>query len=275
MTSNDQRSTIRVGAMAPPLHEQLGVPAELLNHQQQDIDALIRLRVRGVLAPSVARKGEERVIKEVVRVVERHRQGLEAPAMNLEKRRWPIEEAEPVATSLVKLLSPYCQAIVIAGSIRRRKAQVGDIELLCVSRVTIPQDMFGGLATSQHTLDVALEDMTREGDLLQRRLNKAGRPTFGPSNKLLIHVPTGIPVDVFSASKRNWGMAMVLRTGPREFNVRMMTRFLELGMKGHAYGGVTDRNGNEVSCQNEHEVFRILGWEYLSPEDRDEGKAYE
>ena len=74
MTSNDQRSTIRVGAMAPPLHEQLGVPAELLNHQQQDIDALIRLRVRGVLAPSVARKGEERVIKEVVRVVERHRQ---------------------------------------------------------------------------------------------------------------------------------------------------------------------------------------------------------
>ena len=196
-------------------------------------------------------------------------------AMNVEKRRWPIEEAEPVAVSLVKLLSPYCQAMVIAGSIRRRKAQVGDIELLCVSRVTISQDMFGGLATSQHTLDVALEDMTREGDLLQKRLNKAGSPTFGPSNKLLIHVPTGMPVDVFSASKRNWGMAMVVRTGSREFNIRMMTRFLELGMKGHAYGGVTDPNGNEVSCPNEHEVFRILGWEYLSPEDRDGGKAYE
>ena len=193
--------------------------------------------------------------------------------MNVEKRRWPIEVAEPVATSLGKLLTPYCQAIVIAGSIRRRKAKVGDIELLCISKVTSSQDMLGGLATNQYTLDVALEDMTRQEDLLQRRLNKAGRPTFGPSNKLLIHVPTGIPVDIFSASEKNWGMAMVVRTGPREFNVRMMTRFLELGMKGHAYGGVTDRNGNEVNCPDEYAVFRILGWEYLSPEDRDGGKA--
>ena len=190
--------------------------------------------------------------------------------MNVEKRRWPIEVAEPVAKSLVKRLSPYCQGIEVAGSIRRRKVQVGDIELLCISKVTSSQDMFGGLATSYYALDEALEDMTRGGDLLQRRLNKVGRPTFGPSNKLLVHTPTGIPVDVFSASEQNWGMTMVVRTGPREFNVRMMARFLELGMKGHAYGGVTDSQGNEVDCPDEATVFRLLGWPWIPPWERNQ-----
>ena len=191
--------------------------------------------------------------------------------MNVEKRRWPIEVAGPVAKSLVKQLSPYCQGIEVAGSIRRCKAQVGDIELLCIPKVTRSQDMFGRVAASHDALDEALGDMTRDGGLLQKRLNKLGRPAFGPSNKLLVHTPTGIPIDVFSVSEKNWGMAMVVRTGPKEFNVRMMARFLELGMRGHAYGGVTDRQGNEVNCPDEATVFSLLGWKYLEPEERDVG----
>ena len=188
--------------------------------------------------------------------------------MIVEKRRWPLEVAESVAESLMEHLSSYCQEILVAGSIRRRKADVGDIELLCISKVTSSQDMFGGLATNLYALDDALEDMTRDGDLLRKRLNKVGHPTFGPSNKLLIHVPTGIPVDVFSASEKNWGMGLVVRTGPREFNVRMMARFKELGMRGHAYGGVTDRDGSELECPDETTVFRLLGWSWIPPEER-------
>ena len=49
---------------------------------------------------------------------------------------------------------------------------------------------------------------------------------------------------------------------------RMMARFLELGMKGHAYGGVTDSQGNEVDCPDEATVFRLLGWPWIPPEQR-------
>ena len=52
-----------------------------------------------------------------------------------------IERA--VADQLVDLLEPYCERIQIAGSVRRKKPYVKDIELLCVSKVTSSPDMFG------------------------------------------------------------------------------------------------------------------------------------
>ena len=81
-------------------------------------------------------------------------------------------------------------------------------------------------------------------------------------------MPSGIPVDVFSSSTNNWGMSLVVRTGSKDFNVRMMARFRELGMRGHAYGGVTDQEGNEIECPDEETVFRLLGWSWMPPERR-------
>ena len=63
-------------------------------------------------------------------------------------------------------------------------------------------------------------------------------------------------------------MSLVVRTGPKDFNVRMMSRFRELEMRGHAYGGVTDRNGNDVECPDEATVFGLLGWPWIPPEER-------
>ena len=60
----------------------------------------------------------------------------------------------------------------------------------------------------------------------------------------------------------------MVRTGPKDFNVRMMARFRELGMRGPAYGGVTDQEGNEIECPDEETVFRLLGWSWMPPERR-------
>ncbi|MDP3063202.1 MAG: hypothetical protein Q8O40_08350, partial [Chloroflexota bacterium] len=103
--------------------------------------------------------------------------------------------------------------------------------------------------------------------VLDYRLNVKGRRTFGPLNKLLVHIPSGIPVDLFSATAQNWGMALLVRTGPKGFNVRVMSRFRELGMAGHAYGGVTV-NDAQAPCPNEVDVFNLLGWPFVPPERR-------
>lgn len=177
------------------------------------------------------------------------------------KQRWPITEALPVAEALRDTLAPACERIEIAGSIRRGREDVGDIELLCVPKID------GDALFNADMLDEFLVCLLFDGTL-DYRLNKNGSRTYGPQNKLLRHVASGIPVDVFSTSLANWGMAMVVRTGPAEFNVRMMQRFLDLRMKGHAYGGVTSSSGAEIECPDGQTVFRLLMWPWQEPKDR-------
>ena len=165
-----------------------------------------------------------------------------------------LSRAKAVADDLLRLLAPHCERIAVAGSIRRKKPRVKDIELLCASKVTSTADLFGSLVA--------------DGTVLEKRADKSGRYSYGEQNKLLVHVPSGVPVDVFSSSIKNWGMSLVVRTGPKEFNVRMMSRFRELGMRGHAYGGVTDQGGTEIECPDEETVFRLLGWPWMPPERR-------
>ena len=63
-------------------------------------------------------------------------------------------------------------------------------------------------------------------------------------------------------------MAMVVRTGPADFCRVMMSRFIDLGMAGHAYGGVTGRDGQTLGCPTEERVFELLGWEWQEPQVR-------
>ena len=182
--------------------------------------------------------------------------------------RYGLASAKEVADQLVRLLAPHCERIAVAGSIRRKRPQVKDIELLCASKVTSTADLFGRAVTSWYSLNKKLDALVADGSVLKKRTNKSGRYSYGEHNKLLVHVPSGIPVDVFSSSTNNWGMSLVVRTGSKDFNVRMMARFRELGMRGHAYGGVTDQEGNEIECPDEETVFRLLGWSWMPPERR-------
>jgi len=164
-----------------------------------------------------------------------------------------LTRATSIAEDLKSQMEPCCNRIAIAGSIRRRKPEVGDIELLVIPRANY--------------LDKLLHDLMMQ-NVLAMRLDKRGRRAYGPKNKLLVHLPSGIGLDVFSTTAENWGMALFVRTGPREWNIKAMSRFRELCMQGHAYGGVTDANGRALNCPDEETVFQRLQWAYVSPERR-------
>ena len=180
-----------------------------------------------------------------------------------DKKRFPLVRARAIAQPLCEIWAPYVEQIEIAGSIRRGKAEVGDIEILYIPKLgEAPTDLFGNaVAEPEDMLDTYLQRLIEQGVY-------AKRGGYGPLNKLLIHVPSGIPLDVFATTADNWGMSLVIRTGPKEFNVRLMQRFRELGMSGHAYAGVTDRDGQPLDCPTEHDVFRHAQWDYVEPEDR-------
>ena len=180
--------------------------------------------------------------------------------MSAGEQRYPLEQALAVAGQLLMWLAPACERIEVAGSCRRRKPDVGDLELLCIPRAA--ENLF-----YKDALDEAIKTMMAHG-LVYYRLNKNGSIQYGPSNKLLVHLGSGIPVDIFSIERRYWGMGLVMRTGPAEFNIRMMSRFRELGMRGHAYAGISSMTNHDIECPDEATVFRHLGWPYLEPEER-------
>lgn len=164
-----------------------------------------------------------------------------------------LERARAIAEQIKALLEPGCHRIVIAGSIRRNKPFVGDIEFLVIPR----GDM----------LDRILHDLMME-NVLAMRLNSRGSRAYGPKNKLMVHCPSGIGVDIFSTDENCWWTALVLRTGGKDTNMRIATTALKKGWRFRAYGDGFDTPLGHIHCNTEAEVFTKVGLEYLPPEKR-------
>ena len=184
------------------------------------------------------------------------------------KPRFPRDAALVVAGELVHLLGPVCERIAIAGSLRRGKADVGDVEILFIPRIEErPVDMF-----AMQPFSLAEEAIQRllDAGTLTKRPNITGGTTWGDKNKLALHTASGIPVDLFAATEDNWFNYLVCRTGPAESNQRIATAAHNLGWKWNPYGpGFTHTATNEQrACHSEEAVFAFVGLPFHLPENR-------
>ena len=181
--------------------------------------------------------------------------------MTMEKTRCPLHRAEEVANEVVELLEPYCERIAIAGSIRRRKPEVGDIEILAIPK-------YAGLSCHVNLLDQEILDLMHRG-IFDFRLNKRGRHAFGQKNKLLVHLPSGLAVDVFSTDEQCWPVALVIRTGGAETNRRIAMAAIKKGWHLQAYGAGFSTPNGDVVCKSERAVFELVDLPYLEPWERE------
>lgn len=165
-----------------------------------------------------------------------------------------LEKARAIAERLKGLLEPACEKIVVAGSIRRLKPMVNDIELLAIPKMIDGVDQ----------LDRELGALVFQR-ILNLRRNKKGFTTYGPKNKLMVYVPSGIGVDIFSTDEQCWPVALVVRTGGKVTNQRISMAAIKKGLRFHAYGrGFTCPNG-EIICHSERQVFETVGLVYHEP----------
>lgn len=183
------------------------------------------------------------------------------------KKRYHREDALKVARELQAMLAPACERIAIVGSLRRGKAEVHDAELLFVPRYSErPEDMF-----SSRVVDVAdevCEKLLKDG-VLAKRPNVNGHFAWGESNKLAIHVASGMPVDLFATQPNRWYVSLVIRTGSKDTNLRLTTGAMKLGRKLNAYGtGVTMPDGSVVPAHSEEHVFWLCNVPYIPPDKR-------
>ena len=70
-----------------------------------------------------------------------------------------LTQAQAIAREWQTLLAPACERIEIAGSIRRGKPEIKDIDLVCIPKIQTEPDLFGGPGTQINLLEVAISKL--------------------------------------------------------------------------------------------------------------------
>ena len=174
------------------------------------------------------------------------------------KVKRPLTEVLPVASGLLEALRPYCERIEFAGSIRRKKEFVGDIEILLQPKLLLMPakkqlSLFDPLVEKPHP---EIMKFISRYHIMRGDLN---------DGKMLSFVGPGeIQVDVFTANPDNYGYIKILRTGSHEYN----TKYFMPKMKKSGYvldGGYIWNKEKLVPVPEEIDVYRLMGDSEIDP----------
>lgn len=186
------------------------------------------------------------------------------------KPRFARHVALTVATEILEILKPFCERVIIAGSLRRGKQWVGDVEILYIGKqVTRPKNGDFFQMETVSLADLAIVDLL-DKHVISKRPNKLGATTWGDKNKLAQHIRSGVPLDLFSTTEKSWWNYLVCRTGSAAHNVTIATRAKQIGWTWNPYSeGFTKDDGREsYAVQSEADLFRFLNIQFVEPQDR-------
>ena len=163
-----------------------------------------------------------------------------------------LPQAEAIADAAVEQLRPHCGRVEIAGSIRRRRPEVGDIEIVASPKPYGTGLFESGIAT------VVNQWSKIKGELPCKYTQRA--------------LPEGIKLDLFFADETTWGVVYAIRTGSASFSHHV----LATGWVKQGYKSVDARligpDGVVVSTPEEEDVFRYAGVRWIEPEKRELAK---
>jgi len=179
------------------------------------------------------------------------------------RERVPLGEADEQVAPLVDYLSALDEVdrLEVAGSYRRRKETVGDIDLLAVA--------------------------TEPGPVMERFLAypRVERVEMSGDTRGSVVLDSGLEVDLRILPPESYGAAMVYFTGSKEHNIRLRQRAVQQGLRVSEYGvfevgedeGEEDTGaerdvlaGKRVAGATEEEVYRALGLDWVPPELRED-----
>ncbi len=169
--------------------------------------------------------------------------------------RFRIDVAEEIAGKLVLHIRAFgkpVETVTPAGSLRRGKETVGDLDLL-VTLATGKHTHPNIEAISEHILGFPRIDQT-----LARG-----------ENKVSFVLKNGLQVDVRILEKESFGAALLYFTGSKEHNVVLRGRANKLGYTLNEYALATLKGEKPVACATEAEIYAKLGLDYIPPELRE------
>ncbi|HEY63106.1 MAG TPA: DNA polymerase/3'-5' exonuclease PolX [Caldilineae bacterium] len=168
-------------------------------------------------------------------------------ALTHRSQRIPIGEARPVALALLSGLRASVSSLVktaVAGSLRRWRETIGDVDLLVAAEDPEP----------------VMEAFTRLPDVAEVILRG--------STKTSIRTRDGLQVDLRVVPPERWGTALQYFTGSQAHNIALRERALKRGLSLSEYA-LKREDGKEILCAEEEEVYAALELPWIPPELRE------
>jgi DNA polymerase/3'-5' exonuclease PolX len=160
-----------------------------------------------------------------------------------------IDQATAIAERVKARLAPHCVRIEIAGSIRRRQGDVGDIEIVAIPKPYDESPLFlSGIAL------VVNQWPKVRGEL--------------PCKYTRRELPDGIELDLFFATLDNWGLIYAIRTGSADYSHHVLAHGWSVRGFKSIEGVLHNSLGRPVVTPEEEDVFQLAGVAWVPPEER-------
>ena len=176
-------------------------------------------------------KTEQEILKGIINLVE--------------NRRFLLHEALPLARSIVEKLKEleHVEKIDIAGSLRRKKETIGDVDILI--QTSQPEKVMDYFCKLDGVRDVLAKGATKS------------------SVKLF----NGMQIDLRVIKAESYGAGLQYFIGSKEHNIALRKIAISKGLKLSEYG--LFKKDKIVAGKTEEEIYKYLGLDYIEPEIRE------
>jgi len=185
--------------------------------------------------PGIKDKTEENILK-----------GIEMLKRGMERQ--PLGRVLPIANDIRDNLwkkAPVLQ-LSIAGSIRRWKDTIKDIDILATSKD--PTAVMNVFVHLPNVKDVLMHGPTKSSVVLRE----------------------GIQVDLRVVEGDSFGAALAYFTGSKSHNIRLREMAVKAGLKLNEYGIFREKDDKKLGGKSEEDIYRILGLPFIPPEMRED-----
>jgi DNA polymerase (family 10) len=188
--------------------------------------------------PKIQAKTEENILRSIASLKQRTGRNL-------------VHHARAAASAMVDWLRQETgiERISIAGSLRRHRETIGDVDLLVASTESAP-----------------IMDAFARSPSVERVLAKG-------ETKSSVVVARGLQIDLRVVPPDSWGAALLYFTGSKEHNVRLRGHALKKKLLLNEYGLYrvgAEARGQEIASRTEEEIYAALGMDWMPPELRED-----
>ena len=165
------------------------------------------------------------------------------------KIRLPLKEAERIGRNILNEFKkiPGVHKVTLAGSLRRKKETVGDIDIV----ITAPPALWKKIINAITRLP-----------LVDRVL------ASGKTKASIVLKNNYVQVDVRIVHDEEYGAALFYFTGSKEHNIQLRTIAKSKGWKVNEYGVFDERTGKKLAGKTEEGIYELFGLKYIPPEKR-------
>jgi DNA polymerase (family 10) len=203
----------------------------------KDIETLERIAREHKLIglPGIKEKTEENILK-----------GIEMLKRGMERQ--PLGKVLPIANDILEHLRKKASVkkLSVAGSIRRWKETIKDIDILVTSEN--PKEVMKAFVHLPHVKEILMQGPTK--------------------SSVIIH--EGLQVDLRVVEEESFGAALAYFTGSKAHNIRLREMAVKSGLKINEYGIFREKDDKKLGGKEEEDVYRILGLPYIPPEMRED-----